>query len=320
MNLNEVNVIVNKHTKSVISDSRKEKINAKLKDKQVEVLWDLAFKFNSDSKIPVKCLVDNEYSIYCTSHLVRGVISCDYCLTAKYKRLLLDKGFKYVDKFATKGITHVKGNCVKCNSSVTAKTLNLFGKYAIICQVCEHKKITDSLKVKNCEYVSEKLVNYIRRITYKNVDGELFENSQTSILRGSFTSGGSHWKQLHSLYLIECYFDNKVYFKIGTANNPNQRLSVLKLLGESSVITLEKFNTRYDASKQEKYLHKLFKQFSLSKEEAGLFTSGISKRGKKAGVTEWFTEDVLPELKQIYEIKDTSNGMDRYSEGQNRSS
>jgi predicted GIY-YIG superfamily endonuclease len=304
MNLNEVNVIVNKHTKSLISDSRKEKIITRLKNKQVEILWDLAFKSNSDSKIPVKCLIDGEYSIYYTNHLVRGVISCDYCLIAKYKDLFLNKGFKYTDKFAIKGVTHVRGNCLKCNNSVTAKTLNLFGKYAIICQNCEHKKITDSLETKNCEYISEKLVNYIRRITYKNVSGELFENSQTTILRGNFTSGGSHWKQQHSLYLITCKFNDVFYFKIGTANNPNQRLSILKLLGETSVITLEKFDTRYAASKQEKHLHKLFKCSNLDKEVAKLFTTGYSKLGKKAGITEWFTEDILPELKQIYKLKD----------------
>lgn len=303
MNLNEVETIVCSNPKSIIGDSRKQKIELALKDRQLEVLWEMAFHFKGDSKVPVKCLLDNEYSIYCTTNLVKGNISCDYCLTNKYRELFADKGFKYLNKFAVKGVTHVNGECFKCKSVVTARSLNLYSKYAIVCQTCEQNKLTAALKTKNCEYVSQRFVNYIRRITYKNKDGELFENSQTSVLRKSFTSGGSHWKQRHSLYLIECKFDNKTYFKIGTANNPEQRLVVLKLLGEVSVITLECFDTRYAASKQEKYLHKLFKCSNLDKEMAKLFTTGYSKLGKKAGITEWFTEDILPELKQIYNIK-----------------
>ena len=304
MNLDEVKNIVCNYPKSIIGELRKQKIDETLKGRQLKIMWDLAFHLKGDSRVPVKCLLDNEYSIYCSSNLVKGNISCDHCLTNKYRELFSDKGFNYLDKFVVKGVVNVVGECFKCKNVVTARSGNLHGKYAIVCQTCEHKRITDALAVKNCEYVSEKLVKHIRRITYKNKDGELLENSQSNILRGSFTSGGSHWKQLHSLYLIKCSFNNEVYFKIGTANSPNQRLSVLKLLGETSVVTLEQFDTRYAASKQEKYLHKLFGKFNLNKELAGTFTDGLSKLGKKAGITEWFSKDILPELEEIYNIKD----------------
>ena len=303
MNLDEVKNIVCNYPKSIIGELRKQKIDETLKGRQLKIMWDLAFHLKGDSRVPVKCLLDNEYSIYCSSNLVKGNISCDHCLTNKYRELFSDKGFNYLDKFVVKGVVNVVGECFKCKNVVTARSGNLHGKYAIVCQTCEHKRITDALAVKNCEYVSERLVKYIRRITYKNKDGELLENSQSTILRGSFTSGGSHWKQLHSLYLIKCSFNNEVYFKIGTANSPNQRLSVLKLLGETSVVTLEQFDTRYAASKQEKYLHKLFGKFNLNKELAGTFTDGLSKLGKKAGITEWFSKDILPELEEIYNIK-----------------
>jgi hypothetical protein len=305
MNLKEVENISNTYKKSIISELRKVKITESLKNKKVEILWNLAFRDNnSDSKIPVRCLVDGEYSIYFTSHLARGIICCDHCLTNKHSELFHAKGFKYLTKTSVEGVGINLGECLKCKTVVKVTTGNLHGKYNVICPTCDHKRITDVLALKQCEYVSTKLVNYIQRITYKNINGDLFENSQSNILRGNFTSGGSHWKQQHSLYLITCKFNDVFYFKIGTANNPNQRLSILKLLGETSVITLEKFDTRYAASKQEKHLHKLFKCSNLDKEVAKLFTTGYSKLGKKAGITEWFTEDILPELKQIYKLKD----------------
>jgi len=300
MNIDEINQIVNLHQKSIVGEDRKIRINESLKNKQIEILWDLAFRSHSDSRVPVKCLIDNEYSTYSTTNLVKGNISCDHCLTNKYRKLFLDKGFKYLHKAPTKGITYVTGECLTCKTNTVAASLNLFSKYNITCSFCEHKRITDALEVKGCEYVSEKFVKYIRRITYKNTEGELFENSQSSIVRGSFTSGGSHWKQRHYLYLIVCNYNDETYFKIGTANNPESRLKNLNLLGDTLVTTLESFDTRYDASKQEKHLHRIFKKFNLDKTVAELFTTGLSKLGKKAGVTEWFSKDILPELQELY--------------------
>lgn len=304
MNISEVELIVNSSRKTLIGIERRNKISESLKDKQIEVMWDLSFDSKGDSKVPVKCLLDNEYTIHNIGNLVRGNFTCIYCFTDKYRKLFSDKGFKYLHKSTVNGTIYVTGECFKCLSNTTIARSNLLSRYKVTCQTCEHKRIIDALLIKDCEYVSERLVKFLKRVTYKNSKGEIFENGYSNILRGNFTNGGSHWDQRHSLYLISCKFNGDIYYKIGTANDPKNRLSILKLLGESSVTTLEVFETRYAADQQESYLHRLFNNFNLDKNFTAEFTTGLSKTGKKAGVTEWFSKDILPELEEIYKLKD----------------
>lgn len=299
MNNKEMLDAIASYRKVEISPERQCRINSEI-PKQFSVLWELAYSAGSDSKVPVRCNVDGDITLRHTSS-IRSDMLCDKCLDAKYAKVADSHGFDFlVTRRSCASFTLLK--CRKDGNIIKVGISNLLRQVTLGCTICRENAVKSALAIKNCNYVKSETVNSVVQVTYTNPSGVVYVRSESGVIRGNFAVEGSHWDQCHALYVIQLKFNNKYYYKIGTANNPESRLTALRLSGESAVFSVSKFDTRHLADKEEKILHRLYKEFRLNKDVPSTFTRGKSTvkaedgSHKLSGVTEWFSSEIRPHL------------------------
>jgi hypothetical protein len=238
--------------------------------------------------------------------------------TEKYKQLVEDKGFDFVDK-AGKARARVK---CRVDGAERDVCLSVIREGKILCYTCRHKRVEAELSKRGCTFVKYAKVKYIgNKAMYANAQGEFFTASVVSIQSGKFaTTNEGHWFARHSTYLIKLIHNANVYYKIGTAIHPDTRMRHLKLLGEAEVFTLKDFDNRPPADKLEKELHREFELFKLNSPIAAGFTMRTINRKRtghsekvavKDGIHEWFSgEEVFQTLAARYNLKEKINGTD----------
>jgi hypothetical protein len=254
-------------------------------------------------------------------------IKCITCQENEYSKLASNIGFKYLSKCSLRGKgTFTKLICNTCSDTNTVPVSQLYSQY-VGCKLCNINEYKTHLKEKDCTLISveTKVHGGIKkcRVTYSNSSGDVFEATSGNILHGKFTNTlKSSWYQKHCTYLITNIFNGTKYCKIGTANNAESRLVGLGLIGESSVVILASFDSRFDADDLETKLHSEFKNYELNKDIASQFTTSTkitkdcngNKYTRLEGITEWFTSEVEQILldRYINKIKE-NNGINTYS-------
>lgn len=241
---------------------------------------------------------------------------CEVCHVNGYKRLASAIDFTYLSKTSSRGRgTRVELKCNKDDSIMQVSCGELHNGQ-VRCRTCLETNYKSHLALKDCTFISveSKPVNGKQktRITYANKDGDVFEATSGNVINGKFTTSlKSCWYQNHEVYLIVNKYQSETYCKIGTANNSKTRLKNLKLLGDTSVFVLQKFDDRFKADTLESDLHSEFKDFKLPEEVASLFSNAVKslhnvegvKYTRKDGISEWFTSDVIPVLFERYGLK-----------------
>ena len=285
-----------------VTEERKAKIDSILAARNFAAHWDTMYKQGKDKKVIIECLVDGEKTLRDLSHLTRNNFKCDTCLDAKYAAIVKSHGFKFIKRKAINTVVFVEVVCEKDGTILDIQCGNVLHQKNIHCPVCDQKLVTDSLEAKGCKYLSTSIRNQFKFVTYLDSNGDQRTASRSNIIRDNFASSESHWDQKHSVYLIENVYEGITYFKIGTANVPENRVKALKLIGAQKVATLKSFESRKQANELEQQLHKRFNDYRLPKQLAEVFTRGLSK-GVKSGITEWFSKEAGEILKQELNIK-----------------
>lgn len=280
-----------------ISEDRKQRVQSKI-GHLVEVLWETAYYCNNDYKVSVRCLIDGDIQVRFVSDLNKGCYRCRECLKSKYKKIAENNNLELLSVIFDKSGSFCILRCMNDGEFLKVKTTNILHQKKLHCQECRIRIVRDKLKFNGCTYIRSYTENKrLAFVNYLSTDGKTRSSSEQNILKESFAKTESHWDQPHKVYLITNLFDGKCYAKIGTANNPVNRLKNLKLVGESNVEIIKEFKSRHDADKFEKALHRKFNEFRLQAEVASEFTTGMSKVGVKMGITEWFSSDVIDIIK-----------------------
>lgn len=281
-----------------ISEERKQRVQAKI-GHLVEVMWETAIYCTSDYKVSVRCLIDGDIQVRYVSDLNKGCYRCRECLKSKYKSIAESNNFELLSVIFDKAGSFCILRCKYDGEFLKVKTTNILHQKKLHCQECRVRDVIDKLTLNSCHYVRSFTENKrLAFVEYLSMDGKLRVCSEQNALKESFAKVESHWDQPHNVYIIVNKVGNDTYVKIGTANNPANRLKSLKLTGACSVYTIENFSTRHAADRFEKELHQRFKEFRISKELASTFTNGMSKVGVKMGITEWFSSEVLDIVKE----------------------
>lgn len=291
-----------------ISEDRKQKLDSYTINQDVSILYEYLFKpklTSSDYAVIVQCNKCKEYCIRYVSCMVKGSdIRCEGCFTRKYKDILEANNYTYrYRKLSGTGGVNVHVTCNTCNTESFIGGGNLINQRKIECKVCRRNSVIAKLKEYNCEFLYEIADKRNNRVFYKTPSGIVLSNIYFNILNRSFNkNGASHWDQKHNLYLVKLSYNDKVFYKIGTANDPTLRIKTLKLSGSYVVNVLDSFENRRSATKQEHLLHKLFEEYSINKTAASEFTNGVGKNKLKMGITEWFSSEIFETLCTMYPI------------------
>ena len=285
-----------------VTEERKAKIDSILATRNFVAHWDKLYKQGRDKRVIIECLVDGEKTLRDLSHLSRNNFKCDVCLDAKYAAIVKSHGFIFIKRKAVNTVVFVEAMCSKDGNVIDITCGNVLHQRNIHCPVCEQKLVTDSLESKGCKFLSTSIKNNASFVTYLDSTGKQRTASRGNMTRGSFAGSASHWDQKHSVYLIENTYEGVTYFKIGTANIPENRVKALKLIGTQKVATLKSFDNRKQANELEQQLHKRFNEYRLPKQVAEAFTKERAK-GIRSGTTEWFSKEAGEILKQELNIK-----------------
>lgn len=70
------------------------------------------------------------------------------------------------------------------------------------------------------------------------------------------------------------------------------------MIGDVKVDIIGSFESRHDADKFEKELHRNYAEYRLPRCIPEEFTNGLSKVKTKMGITEWFSHEVLELMKE----------------------
>jgi hypothetical protein len=242
---------------------------------------------------------------------------CTVCAENKCNASATERGFDYLgmrpNRLGSKH-TMVAVKCREDGAEIVLPMTQLIAGY-INCVECRLNRYRLALLQKECSLIDVESGRGKCRITYRTPSGAIFTATSSRVLRGEFkTNTMGHWHKYHSVYLIVNWFNDSVYYKIGTAVDPTKRLRHLKLLGRIELFTLESFLDRFGADKLEKELHREFTQFKLDPEVAKTFTGRTLKRkrvgqvervGVKDGVSEWYQDDkVFETLSKRYNLRE----------------
>lgn len=302
MNLNDIKEIVAGNPTTFISEDRKIKAEEKSPD-SVKILWDYAYRSGNDAKVAVQCKLDGDIQFRCISDLMKGSYRCRVCLSSKYKTIAINAGFEFIAFVPDSKASFIIIRCPKDGNMIKVRTANLLNQKNLHCSQCRLNACIANLHKFNCKYVNSYHDHrHVLYVEYMDTEGNKRSASEPAIVKGNFAKSKSHWQQKHFLYLITNKTGNGLFYKIGTANNPDNRLSDLKLIGLSTVQILGVFSSRHEADLVEKKLHVQFSAFNLNKEIPTLFTAGMSKIGKPMGITEWFSDAIYPEIKEMYNL------------------
>lgn len=255
------------------------------------------------------CLTTTDY-VYSRLSNGKRYVFCNTCSGARHHEAAKQKYFTVLDNNIASSIEIQckNGHSMSINSSI------LLGKSNIICKECRTDKYKKALMEKGCtflRFVNQKVVEFI------GTEGEILQ-SQT-VLSGKFaTKSGNRWKQKTSVYLILNKYNEQIFIKIGTAINPDKRRKELKIAGEATLKILATFETRYEADKLEKFIHKNLDGMRLDQLIASNFLGRIINRKRNGiispaldGKTEWFDLQDTSLVDKL--VKDYLNGINTSS-------
>lgn len=174
------------------------------------------------------------------------------------------------------------------------------------CDNCRTIKCEEALKARACRL----LYREWRDVYYINSLGEVRTNKVSEICSGKFSQmAQSSWSNPTSVYMIVCKFDGNYFCKIGTATDPEKRLKVLKLDGDTYLHIIGRYADRYTAVKVEHDFHKILEPYKIPPRVAIQFSNNKNDGITADGVTEWFDSYA------IYLLEGWMNhGVNRYSE------
>jgi len=251
--------------------------------------------------IRVKCNIDGCEREVHSSALLKISFECKECLKKKYEEYARVCGFEYIHN----ALPSPKTVLLRCpdDGHFVRTSTSCLSSNKVGCDVCEINKYKKYLSLKSATYISHETLNGVRKVEYRNEAGEIFKSTASLLTIGNFSvSKSNHWNLPHSLYIIKAIYNDKVYYKIGTAISPEKRMLYLKLKCEASVDTLRVFNSRKDADREESKLHLRFKEYRLPSSEVIPFI-GREINGKnnkrKEGATEWFSSDLYRFLTEL---------------------
>lgn len=252
-----------------------------------------------------KCIYDGEVSKVTSSELLANNIRCKSCTTNKYKTHCKNIGYEYLGEVRdSTNKTRIVARCPN-DGYIRAFSTGTLISEKIMCRFCQVKRYSDLLSTKNCTYKKHYPKGNHTFVVYTNNNGDEFEISSGNLKRLKFPiSKDTHWLQEHSVYAIEAKDEKGTYIKIGTANFPEQRYLELKILCESNIKTLATYENRFMANSLETYLHRLFKENSLTASDVNnIIGKSMNARrvdGEgvriKDGATEWFSGSIAETL------------------------
>lgn len=298
----------NPHGDVMISEDRKLRVEAKLKDKGIDVtlLWDTAKLKGSDYVVTVRCNKDGYEQERYVSTINKGSFQCQGCLNIKYIEVLTRFNFTFLQLLKGKDCSFVEFSCNECGGKRVLSVGNILNMKSIRCHDCRIIKVKQILESKGCTFVDRLFDNYHAknmsqcRVVYRDKLGVERSVLEANLLLYRFASTESHWEQIHHIYVFKSKDTLFPYIKIGTANIPEKRLTDLKLNFDCDIYSFC-FDSRYLANKVESACHKMFSEYRLDKEIAKEFTNGLSKRLKdgarlKTGFTEWFHSSIYEDV------------------------
>ena len=232
-----------------------------------------------------------------TLAILKNKTICDYCLRLKQWESLNNKGFDFLGSESGNYYIACKVCC-----KVLIRSYAVCISTDTICEHCTERKITDILYENNCSLINIYSKNTIRRVVYINADGVQNDVQLRAIMSNSFSKRHKEnnpykvymfWNILEKSELI----NDGLYFKIGIAIDPQNRLNILKLDFPCNIKILEECKDRKSALKKEQELHRIFHWCRLNKIIAEIFTNRRScvrikstnrRHYMKDGATEWF--------------------------------
>lgn len=227
----------------------------------------------------------------------KNKIDCEGCRNNLYTNRCDQMNATYMYDIKVTNGRNVFFKCNRCGD-ITFRMSSVLLQNNFDCTNCRILKYKDILAEKSCTYVEHNS----ERIIYKTEFGEVRSCSSTSLHRRSFlVSDYKINKRPHSVYVLRLDFNSNIYYKIGVAHNIKSRIISLKLSGNVQYTKIGIFNSREDAVRFEKSLHKKFKNLRLDPKVASEFSNNI-RRNKlmeapsKDGVTEWFNADIFKYL------------------------
>lgn len=257
--------------------------------------------------VTIKCLTDEYIRELTSSELLENNFRCDQCQISKYKDHAERSGFEFIKHKLNSSKRSVLLSCKECLHFRTTTTGDLAaGK--LKCVMCNINKYSEYLKEKKCTYVEHNHKKGQVFVKYLNEFGVVFEVSSGNLFRKKFAiTKETHWNQKHGVYCIKAEYEGNIYCKIGTANDPKQRVKDLKLTCKSEVSTIAMFEDRYKAKELESTLHRLLSDYRLQPEVVDQVVGKAIRRKNsnglryevKDGATEWFNSEVLLKLKEL---------------------
>jgi len=296
--------------KSVVGEEFKERIISKVKEYGSNITVDFDSAHYNEAKqrvVVVTCNIDGSKHLRKLESLTGNVFWCSECDYNKYA----DKAKSLNVELLNKSRNH---NCVilevKCR--VYNGVSNKFGAAFLTtanykCSNCTIIKYTELLKLKNCIYISHKIIpNGSSRVTYRNVQGIVRDVSSCALCTNTWIPSleDSSWDAVRRTYVYKFTFvinnnfsglENGEYFKIGSSLYPERRLEQLDLTLPICLEILACSTNSKDVRIMEQQIREYYLEYKLDKSIPHLFTKGVSKRRlkdgtvlyKPDGATEW---------------------------------
>lgn len=268
-------------------------------DLNITVDFDNAFYNEFKQRVVnVTCNHDGSVSKRKLDGLYNGVFTCTVCDYKRYQDKALANGFKLLGKRHNGSNTLVKLQCPVCDEVFERASTTFFGNERYHCFNCVKIKYTKLLLLKDCVYLNHGIKNGKSMVTYINSQDEIREVASSSLTSDQWVASrtDSWWGDIRKTFVYKFTFkindnylglENGEYFKIGSSNYPERRLTDLDLNLPVCIEILACAMNSKDIRITEKTIRDYYIEYKLPKEIPQIFTKGLSKRKLPDGTVKY---------------------------------